>query len=81
MSNQPDPDFEPNENDIELLADTLRQCFSAKKARYHINDETLIIEISGLALLSENEISEIAKPILDELDPGFDEITLLDLNT
>jgi len=69
--------LEINENDIELLVDTLRQLFGAEKARYTMNETMLIIEISGLATLSENEISEIAEPVFEELDPGFEEIMLL----
>ncbi len=74
---KPGPEFEANESDIELLVDTLRKCFDAEKARYYVNDDTLVIEISGLKTLSENEIAEVAEPILEELDPGFDEVLLL----
>lgn len=72
-------EFETNETDIELLVDTLRQCFGAEKARYYLNEEELIIEISGLASLDETEISEISESVLEELDPGYDEVILLDM--
>lgn len=72
--------FEPDEYDLKLLVDTLRKCFDAQKARYHLSDNTLIIQIVGLEKLTEPEITEVAEPVLEELDMGFDEILLLPLN-
>jgi hypothetical protein len=81
MAELKDADYEAYEQDIELLVDTLRKCFNAEKARYsvvgHLN--TLFIEIDGLDELSAEEISDVAEPILDELDMDFDEISLLPL--
>ncbi|HET6527617.1 MAG TPA: hypothetical protein VFG39_02590 [Balneolaceae bacterium] len=76
-------DYKAYEEDIELLVDTLRQCFGAKKARFSIvgHQNTLYIEIEGLDELSADEISEIAEPVLDELDMDFDEISLLPLKS
>lgn len=82
MAELEDADYEAYEQDIELLVDTLRKCFNAEKARYsvvgHLN--TLFIEIEGLDELSAEEISEVAEPVLDELDMDFDEISLLPLS-
>lgn len=74
-------DYEAYEKDIELLVDTLRQCFNAEKARYNImgHRNTLFIEIEGLDALTPEEISEVAEPVLDELDMDFDEVSLLPL--
>lgn len=74
-------DYEAYEQDIELLVDTLRKCFNAEKARYNVigHQNTLYIEIQGLDELSAEEISEVAEPVLDELDMDFDEISLLPL--
>ncbi|MGD8427763.1 MAG: hypothetical protein PVH63_09020 [Balneolaceae bacterium] len=81
MADLTDADYEAYEHDIELLVDTLRKCFNAEQARYnvvgHLN--TLFIEIKGLDELSPEEISEVAEPVLDELDMDFDEISLLPL--
>ncbi len=81
MAELEDADYEAYEQDIELLVDTLRKCFKAEKARYsvvgHLN--TLFIEIEGLDELSSDEISEVAEPVLDELDMDFNEISLLPL--
>ncbi len=81
MSDLTDTDYEAYEQDIELLVDTLRKCFNAEKARYNVvgHQNTLFIEIQGLDDLSPEEISEVAEPVLDELDMDFDEISLLPL--
>lgn len=79
MDESPRSELDPNDDDIELLVDTLRKCFDAEKARYFVNQGTLIIEISGLNELSQSEITEVAEPVLEELDPGFDEILLLEM--
>lgn len=81
MAEFTDADYEAYEQDIELLVDTLRKCFNAEKARYNVvgHQNTLFIEIEGLDDLSPEEISEVAEPVLDELDMDFDEISLLPL--
>ncbi len=81
MAELEDADYEAYEQDIELLVDTLRKCFNAEKARYNVvgHQNTLYIEIDGLEELSAEQISEVAEPILDELDMDFDEISLLPL--
>ncbi len=81
MTEPTDKDLEADENDLNLLVDTLRQCFGAKKARYYVDEgDILFIEIEGLDDLSDNEITEVAEPVLEELDMGFDEILLLPLS-
>lgn len=81
MAEPEDADYEAYEQDIELLVDTLRKCFNAEKARYNVvgHQNTLFVEIEGLEELSPEEISEVAEPVLDELDMDFDEISLLPL--
>ena len=81
MDELTDADYEAYEQDIELLVDTLRQCFNADKARYNVigHQNALFIEIEGLDELAPEEISEVAGPVLDELDMDFDEISLLPL--
>lgn len=82
MAEPDNADYEAHEQDIKLLVDTLRKCFNAEKARYNIvgHQNTLFIEIEGLEDLSAEKISEVAEPVLDELDMDFDEISLLPLN-
>lgn len=76
-----DADYEAYEQDVELLVDTLRKCFDAPKARYNVigHQNALFIEIEGLEELSNEEISEVAEPVLQELDMDFDEISILPL--
>lgn len=81
MADFTEHDHEAYEQDIELLVDTLRKCFDAEKARYNVigHQNALFIEIDGLDALTAEEISEVAEPVLDELDMDFDEISLLPL--
>lgn len=81
MAELDNADYQAYEQDIELLVDTLRKCFNAERARYSVvgHQNTLFIEIEGLEALSPEEISEVAEPVLDELDMDFDEISLLPL--
>ncbi|WP_138430419.1 hypothetical protein [Fodinibius saliphilus] len=82
MADLDNTDYEAYEQDIKLLVDTLRKCFNAEKARYNIvgHQNSLFIEIEGLDDLTADEISEVAEPVLDELDMDFDQISLLPLN-
>lgn len=72
-------DYQAYEEDLELLVDTLRQCFEAESARYYVvgHQNALFIEIEGLELLEQDLIEQVAGPVLDELDMDFDEIALL----
>jgi len=81
MAEFTDDDYEAYEQDITILVDTLRQCFMADKARYYVagHQNTLFIEIEGLDELSQQEISDVAEPVLNELDMDFDEISLVPL--
>jgi hypothetical protein len=76
-----DEKYETDEQDIKILIDTLRQCFLADRARYYVagDQNTLFIEIGRLDELSQEEIAEVAEPILAELDLDFDEIALVPL--
>lgn len=83
MAELDDADYESYEQDIKVLVDTLRKCFNSEKARYSVagHQNTLFIEIEGLDELNPDEISEVAEPVLDELDMDFDEISLLPLTS
>jgi hypothetical protein len=82
MADLSEDDYQDYEQDIEILVDTLRQCFEAEKARYYVvgHQDTLIIEIEGIDELSEEEVAEVAEPVLEELDLDFDEISLVPLS-
>lgn len=83
MAEFTEQDYDDYEQDIEILVDTLRQCFLADKARYYVagHQNRLFIEIEGLEELSEQEITDVAEPVLDELDLDFDEISLVPLSS
>ena len=74
-------DFEAYQKDVEYLVGVLKDCFESDEARYYQDDlnETLYIELEGLQDYAQNEIEEIAGPVLEELDLDFEEIILLPL--
>lgn len=74
-------DYDAYEEDLEILVDTLRKCFNATKARYSVvgHQNALYIEIEGLEALTNDEITEVAEPVFNELDMDFDEISLVPL--
>ena len=83
MSELNESDFNAFQEDIAYLVNALKESFESTEARYHedeIND-TLYIELEGLGDYSEDEIQEIAEPLLEELDLDFDEIVLLPLSS
>ncbi|MDA0671536.1 MAG: hypothetical protein O2991_02500 [Bacteroidetes bacterium] len=77
----PDPihDFE---EDIKFLVQALQDSFEADAAQAKVDDHNnlLYIEIEGLQEYSDEEIEEIAGPILEELDLDFEEILLVPLS-
>jgi hypothetical protein len=77
----PDSDLEAFEEDLLILIDALKESFEATEARYHIDEvhDALYIEIEGLDEYTEEEIQEIASPLLEELDLDFEEIYLVPL--
>ena len=82
MSELNESDYNAFQEDIAYLVNALKESFEATEVRYHedeIND-TLYIELEGLADYSETEIGEIAGPLLEELDLDFDEIILLPIS-
>ncbi|MEX1011756.1 MAG: hypothetical protein WDZ29_06820 [Balneolaceae bacterium] len=79
---------EPNEEeyqawmkDLSFLAETLAAMFESEEHRFYEDEmnNTLYVELEGLDEYSEEEISEIAGPVLEELDLDFEEILLLPL--
>ncbi|MFH5833463.1 hypothetical protein ACG2F4_05485 [Halalkalibaculum sp. DA3122] len=81
MAEFDESDYQAYEQDLELLTETLRKCFNAGRARYNVvgHQNALFVEIEGLDELTPEEISEVAEPVLEELDMDFDEISLLPL--
>ncbi len=67
--------------DVEYLIKTLKESFESTEAEFFIDEqnEILYVKLEGLNDYSEDEIEEIATPILSELDLDFEEIILLPL--
>lgn len=72
-------DLDLFENDIKTLVTSLVDAFNAPKSRWFLHEqtETLYIELGGLDSRTEDEIENIAGPILDDIDLDFEEIILL----
>jgi hypothetical protein len=72
-------DLDLFENDIKTLVMSLVDAFNAPKSRWFLHEqtETLYIELGGLDSRTEDEIENIAGPILDDIDLDFEEIILL----
>lgn len=79
MSAPEEIEYESFEEDLKILIQTLKDSFESSKAEYHIDDhnDTLYIKLEGLDDYSQDEIVEIAGPILEELDMDFEEIIFL----
>jgi len=79
MAEITESDLNDWKKDIEILVDVLKKSFESTEARFYIDDlnEILYIELEGLIDYSEEEIEEIASPVLDELDLDFEDIVLL----
>ncbi|MBD3615313.1 MAG: hypothetical protein HUJ22_01980 [Gracilimonas sp.] len=67
--------------DVEFLIHTLKDSFESDDVEFFIDEqnEILYVKLEGLNDYSEEEIEEIAEPILSELDLDFEEIILLPL--
>lgn len=74
-------EFKAWEEDVAFVVQTLSDIFESTDARFYIDDlnETLYIELEGLNDYDDEEITELAEPVLTELDLDFDEVVLLPL--
>ena len=79
MSSPEEIDYEAYEEDLTVLVNTLKESFESSDAEYHVDEhnDTLYIKLEGLDDYSQNEIVEIAGPILEELDMDFEEIVFM----
>lgn len=81
MTELSESEFEAFEEDLNVLVTTLKESFNSADVRYYIDEQsdTLFVELEGLDEYSNKEISEIASPVLEELDLDFEEIILVPL--
>ena len=81
MEENSESEFEEWQKDVEYLVDALKESFESTDVRYSIDDQNdiLYIELEGLDEYSEEEIVEIAEPLLEEIDLDFEDVILLPL--
>ncbi len=81
MSDITESEYKEWEEDVKFLVKILRESLESSEASYYLDElnESLYIELEGLSDYSDEEISEIAGPILEELDLDFEDIILLPL--
>ena len=81
MEENNESELEAWQEDVEYLVKVLKESFESTDARYSVDDlnEVLYVELEGLSDYSDEEILEIAEPILETLELDFEDIILLDL--
>jgi len=81
MAEISESEFEAFEEDLNFLIKTLKDSFNSTEARFYIDEQsdTLFVELEGLHEYTREETTEIASPILEELDLDFEEIILIPL--
>ena len=69
------------QEEVEYLVGVLKESFESTDARYSVDElnDILYVELEGLDEYSEDEIVEIAEPILEEVELDFEDIILLPL--
>lgn len=74
-------DLDAFSEDVDYLVNILKESFESTHAKYFIDEhnDILYIKLEGLNDYSEDEIEEIAAPILEIIDLDFEEIILLPL--
>lgn len=79
MEETNESEFQAWEEDLEYLVRTLAELFESGRSRHSIDEvnDILYVELEGLEEYGEEEIVEIAEPLLSELDLDFEDIILL----
>ncbi len=82
MADTNEQEFLAWEEDVNYLVNVLKEVFESDDASYYVDElnEILYVELEGLADYSDEEIVEIAEPVLDELYMDFEDIILMPLN-
>ncbi|MEX0721478.1 MAG: hypothetical protein WD059_12475 [Balneolaceae bacterium] len=81
MSEPTESELQAFAEDVEFLIKTLKDSFESTDVQFYIDEhnDILYVKLEGLNEYSEDEIEEIASPVLEELDMDFEEIILLPL--
>jgi len=81
MPDETEQEYQAWHEDIEYLVKILKESFESTDSSYYVDEinEILYVELEGLDEYSEEEIVEIAGPVLEELDLDFEDIFLVPL--
>lgn len=79
MNDNNENEFNEWEKDVEYLVETLKKSFESTEARFSVDEvnDILYVELEGLDEYTEDEIIEIAEPILDLIELDFEDIILV----
>lgn len=82
MPDETEQEYQAWHEDIEYLVKVLKESFESTDASFYVDEinNILYVELEGLDDYSEDEIVEIAGPVLEELDLDFEDILLLPLS-
>jgi len=82
MPDETEQEYQAWQEDIEYLVKILKESFESTNSSYYVDEinEILYVELEGLDEYPEDEIVEIAGPVLEELDLDFEDIILLPLS-
>ncbi len=81
MDELEESEFEAWQEDVAYLVKTLKDIFESTDAGFYVDElnDTLYVELEGLNDYEDEEIIELAEPVLDELDLDFEDVVLLPL--
>ncbi len=81
MAEESEQEYQAWQEDIEYLVKVLKDSFESTDAVFYLDElnNILYVELEGLADFSDDEIVDIAQPVLEELDLDFEDIILLPL--
>lgn len=76
-------EYQAWQEDVAYLVKTLEELFESDSSDFYADEinNTLYIELEGLSDYSDEEIIDLAEPILTELDLDFEDVILLPLNS
>lgn len=82
MADPTEEEYQEWQKDVDYLVQILKESFESTDARFSIDamNEILYIELEGLHDYSDEEIVEIAEPILETIDLDFQDVILLPLD-
>lgn len=82
MPDETEQEYQAWHEDIEYLVKILKESFESTSSSYYVDEmnNVLYVELEGLSDYTQDEIIEIAGPVLEELDLDFEDILLLPLS-